>query len=365
MEAKKQLRQLTPYKPGKPIEEVKREFGLEKIVKLASNENPYGCSATVKDAILSEVNQLALYPDGYSAELREALSQFLHVSKDQLIFGNGSDEIVQILSRSYLGEGSNTIMATPTFPQYKHNAIIEGAEVIEVPLVAGEHDLEAMLQAINEQTKIVWLCSPNNPTGNHITESAFAAFMKRVPKHVLVVSDEAYYEYVEAEDYPETVPYLQQYPNLVILRTFSKAYGLAALRVGYGIASEEIISGIEPAREPFNTSRIAQKAALAALQDQDFIKACFTKNRDGIQQYYDFCEAHGLYCFPSQANFVFIDVEQNSDELFNYLLERGYIVRAGTALGYPNAVRITVGSAEQNEAILTHIAAFLASRTTV
>ncbi|MED2972760.1 histidinol-phosphate transaminase [Fictibacillus sp. B-59209] len=359
MEAKSQLLNLKPYQPGKPIEEVKREYGLDKIVKLASNENPYGSSHSVKDAIVSEAAHLGLYPDGYSAELREELSEFLGVKKGNLIFGNGSDEVVQILSRSFLHEGTNTVMAANTFPQYKHNAVIEGAEVREVPLLNGEHDLNEMLKAIDGQTKIVWLCSPNNPTGHYIDQKSFETFMAEVPPHVLVVSDEAYYEYVEAEDFPETITYLDRYPNLVILRTFSKAYGLAALRIGYGIGDEKLITAIEPAREPFNTSRIAQAAARAAIKDQDFISTCSERNREGLQQFYEFCQKRGLDYYPSQANFILIDFKEDSNLLFQHLLERGYIVRSGSALGFPTSLRITIGDKQQNGEIIEHLENYL------
>ncbi|MGG1573834.1 histidinol-phosphate transaminase [Fictibacillus sp. NRS-1165] len=359
MEAKSQLLNLKPYQPGKPIEEVKREYGLSKIVKLASNENPYGSSPSVKDAITAEAANLGLYPDGYSAELREELSRFLGVKKGSLIFGNGSDEVVQILSRSFLREGTNTVMAANTFPQYKHNAVIEGAEVREIPLLNGEHDLDGMLKAIDGQTRIVWLCSPNNPTGHYIDQQSFKSFMADVPDNVLVVSDEAYYEYVVADDFPETIPFLDKYPNLVILRTFSKAYGLAALRIGYGIGNEKLITAIEPAREPFNTSRIAQAAARAAIKDQEFIKSCSDRNREGLQQFYDFCKARGLDYYPSQANFILIDFKQDSNLLFQHLLERGYIVRSGAALGFPTSLRITIGDKEQNSEIIEHLENYL------
>lgn len=355
MEIKSQLRSLKPYQPGKPIEEVKKEYGLDKVVKLASNENPYGCSEKVVPALEEELKQLVLYPDGYSAVLREKLSVMLGVQEKQLIFGNGSDEVVQIICRAFLDQDSNTIMAVPTFPQYRHNAVIEGAEIKEIPVINGEHDLEKMLSSIDARTKVVWLCSPDNPTGRYINEESFIHFMDRVPKHVLVVSDEAYREYVTADDYPETVKLLDQYPNLVILRTFSKAYGLAALRIGYGIGSQDLIQGMEPAREPFNTSRLAQTAALAALEDQEFIRRCREQNTEGLSQYYRFCEEMNLSFFPSQGNFILIDFNRDANDLFQKLLEKGYIVRSGTALGFPSCLRITVGSKEQNNGIITEL----------
>jgi histidinol-phosphate aminotransferase len=362
MKVKVQLQHLKPYQPGKPIEEVKREYGLETVIKLASNENPYGCSTKVKEAIARECEQLAIYPDGYARALREVLAAHLNVKEEQLIFGNGSDEVVQIICRAFLEKGTNTVMATPTFPQYRHNAIIEGAEIREVPLVNGHHDLEAMLAAIDEATRVVWVCSPNNPTGTYVNETALRAFLARVPKHVLVVIDEAYYEYVQADDYPETVPLLSEYENMMILRTFSKAYGLAALRIGYGIAHEKIIRSIEPAREPFNTSRLAQVAAIAALSDQAFIRECVKRNKQGLEQFYRFCEEQQLAYYRSEGNFILIDFGFSGDEVFQYLLERGIIVRSGCALGFPTAVRITVGSQQQNEAIIHALTEMLKER---
>jgi histidinol-phosphate aminotransferase len=354
LQVKEQLLKLKPYQPGKPIEEVKKEFNLTKVVKLASNENPYGSSKKVKQAILNELDQdqLAIYPDGYSALLRTQLAKHLGVDEKEVIFGNGTDEVIQIICRALLLPGKNTVMANQTFPQYKHNAVIEGAEVREVPQVNGEHDLEAMLTQIDENTTVLWICTPNNPTGTYVKKQALIEFLNKVPKHVLVVVDEAYYEYVLAEDYPQTIPMLKDYPNLMILRTFSKAYGLAALRVGYGIASADLIQKIEPAREPFNTNRIAQAAAIAALEDSEFISECIDKNKKGLQQFYRFCEELKLDYYPSEGNFILIDFKRDADEVFQALLQKGFIVRSGNALGFPTSLRITVGTEQQNAEII-------------
>lgn len=359
MKVKNQLLGLSPYKPGKPIEEVKKQFKLEEVVKLASNENPFGCSTKAKEAITSCLEKLAIYPDGYSAKLRLDIANFLNVGEDQLIFGNGSDEIILILCRALLQNGTNTVCAVPSFPQYKHNAIIEGAEVREVPLIEGVHDLEGMLQQIDENTRIVWICNPNNPSGTYVSEEKFKQFMAQVPKDVLVVSDEAYFEYVVSSDYPMTQSLLADYKNLMILRTFSKAYGLASLRIGYGIGHHELIQQIEPAREPFNTSLLAQAAASAALTDQQFIAECKERNRQGLEQFYLFCSANNLHYFPSEGNFILIDFQKPGNEVFQYLLERGFIVRSGEALGFPTSIRITVGSPEQNNAIIEQLTNFL------
>lgn len=360
MRWKKQLLTLTPYQPGKSIESVKKQYNLKQIVKLASNENPFGCSKHVQSALEASQPGFAIYPDGYMTNLRELLAAFLKVDPEALIFGNGSDNIIQMISRSLLHPGANTVMATPTFSQYKHNAVIEGAEVREIPLINGEHNLDKMLAAIDDKTNVVWVCSPNNPTGTYVTENKLVAFLEKVPSHVLVVLDEAYYEYVTAEDSFNAIELTRTYPNLITLRTFSKIYGLASLRVGYGIASPSIIKALDPAREPFNVNSFAQTAALAAIGDQEFIQTCKEKNRLGLAQFYDFCKLNQLKYYPSQTNFILIDFNVDGDRVFQYLLEKGYIVRSGKALGFPTSIRITVGSNEQNEGVLNALSQFLA-----
>lgn len=361
MKVKKQLIGLSPYKPGKPISEVKKQFGLNEVVKLASNENPFGCSNEAKKAISEALDNLAIYPDGYAATIRTEVANLLNVSEEQLIFGNGSDEIIQILCRALLNNETNTVCAVPSFPQYKHNAVIEGAEVREVSLIDGVHDLDGMLGQINENTRIVWVCNPNNPSGTYVSSEVFKNFLAKVPKDVLVVSDEAYYEYVVAEDYPDTTPLLAEFENLMILRTFSKAYGLASLRIGYGVGNPEFIQKIEPAREPFNTSVLAQVAASAALTDKQFLSYCKERNREGLEQFYQFCEKNNLHYYPSQGNFILMDIQKPGNDVFNYLLERGFIVRSGEALGFPTSIRVTVGSTEQNKAIIEQLEKFLNS----
>lgn len=362
MRWKEQLLALTPYQPGKSIEAVKKQYKLNNIVKLASNENPFGCSEQALTALQSNPTSLAIYPDGYATTLRETLAGFLQVDQEELIFGNGSDNLIQIISRALLHPNANTIMASPTFSQYKHNAVIEGAECKEIPLINGEHDLDKMLVAIDGQTNVIWLCSPNNPTGTYIPEKKLTAFLEKVPSDILVVLDEAYYEYVVADDYYDSVNLARKYENLIVLRTFSKIYGLAALRIGYGVANSSIIKALEPAREPFNVNSLGQLAASAAIKDQQFIKLCKEKNRQGLEQFYEFCGQFQLEFYPSQTNFILIDCKLDGDQVFQYLMERGYIVRSGKALGFPTAVRITVGSFEQNEGVLKVLGELLAQK---
>lgn len=360
MRWKEQLLNLTPYQPGKSSAEVKKQYNLDKIVKLASNENPFGSSKRVFPA-LSSIST-AVYPDGYGSELRAALADFLDVGLNELIFGNGSDEIILMISRALLTPNTNTVMAAPTFPQYKHNAVIEGAEVREVPLINGAHNLQGMLSSIDKDTRVVWVCSPNNPTGMYVNNLDLKEFLDKVPKDVLVVLDEAYSEYVVADDYYDAIGLIKDYKNVIVLRTFSKIYGLASFRVGYGIADASIIRALEPAREPFNVNSYAQVAAQAALSDQEFIQECKKKNREGLEQFYQFCHEYNLDYYPSQGNFILIDFKVSGNEVFQYLLERGFIVRSGNALGFPTSVRITVGSSEQNYGVIALLKEFIQSK---
>lgn len=359
MKAKEQLKNLVPYKPGKNVEDVKEELGLKKIVKLASNENPFGCSNAAKKAIEKELGQMAVYPDGYAAVLREKTARFLGLNANQLVFGDGSDEVIQMLCRAYLSPENNTVMPSPSFPQYKHNAVVEGSEIREVPVREGRHDFAAMKAAVDGRTRMVWLCTVNNPSGEYIRHSELVSFLEAVPSDVLVVCDEAYCEYVVADDYVDTLSLLSHYPNLVVTRTFSKAYGLAALRIGYGVAHPDVITTLESIRQPFNTSRIGQAAAAAALEDQEFIEKCRKVNRSGLNKFYRFCEDFNLPYYPSQGNFILIDFKRSGDEVFDYLLKQGYIVRSGTVLGYPTAARITIGSQEETVEIIECLSQWL------
>ncbi|MFC4404355.1 histidinol-phosphate transaminase [Gracilibacillus xinjiangensis] len=361
MQAKLIFKNMAPYTPGKQIEDVKKEYGLSRIVKLASNENPFGYSEKVRQAIPNMLDGLEIYPDGYAKALREELAKRLDVKEEQLTFGCGSDEIVDILCRTFLENGKNTIMATPTFPQYKHNALIQGAEIIEVPLKDGYHDLPSMLEVINSETKIVWLCSPNNPTGALIPKEDLVNFLEKCPEHVLVVLDEAYYEYIDHAKNPNSVSLLNNYENLVVLRTFSKAYGLANLRVGYGVASEEITKLLNITRGPFNTTTISQLSALTALKDTEFLKKTYQENITNKLAFMQFCNEAGLDFYDSEANFLFVKLPTSGDQLFAYLLKNGFIVRSGEALGHPNGVRITIGSKENMEELQQLIKNYLAT----
>ncbi|WP_339227978.1 histidinol-phosphate transaminase [Oceanobacillus sp. FSL K6-2867] len=359
MEAKQILSQLTPYKQGKQTKEIQEEFGLDRIVKLASNENPYGYSAQVKQVLLQGLPEFNVYPDGYTADLRSALASKLEVEESQLVFGSGTEEIIQMLCRTYLVPGSNVVAATPTFGQYKHYSLIEGAEVNEVPVDAdGYHDLNKMLDAIDENTRIVWLCSPNNPMGTVIPKESFKAFLNNCPKHVLIAFDEAYFEYVEPEANIDVLSYLNSHNNLIVMRTFSKAYGLAGLRIGYGIADEAIIEKLNVVRGPFNTTSIAQQAALIALSDQTFIADSYNKNKAVKESFKKFLDQIGWKYFHTETNFILAETPISGTEVFQYLLERGFIVRPGELLGIPNTIRISLGTDEDMNELKRVLLAF-------
>jgi len=357
MHVKPQILTLQAYKPGKPSELVKREYGLDKVVKLASNENPFGCSSKVFEAIKSVADQFAIYPDGASDALSKKVADFLNVKPEELLFGSGADEVIQIISRGLLKSEHNIVCATPTFPQYAHHAVIEGAEVRSIPLVDGVHNLPKMLEQLDDQTKIVWICNPNNPTGTYVNEEDLENFIRAVPVSTCIVLDEAYVEYVTDEDFPNSINLLQKFKNVIILRTFSKAYGLAGFRIGYGIGNAELMAELNIVRLPFNTSMIAQVAAIAAIEDQQFIEHCVSENTKGLEQYSKFCNEQDIPYFPSQTNFIFMQVE-NSADVFEKLQSKGFIIRP-----FPQGIRITIGSQEENEELIQNLKEVLDHKT--
>lgn len=351
MQWKQVLSEMNPYKPGRSTEEVKKRYGLNEVVKLASNENPYGCPSTVAEFLRSSLMPYEIYPDGHATTLREKLAEKHGVSEESILFGNGSDEIITIISRGLLDESKHTIMPTPTFPQYAHNAKIEGADFTEVPLVNGQHDLSAHLAAITDKTAVMWICNPNNPTGNLIPHAELLDFLQKVPQSILVVLDEAYFEYVTDPAHVDSLTLLDKFPNIIVLRTFSKAYGLASFRIGYGIGSSEIISQLNKIRNPFNNNTLAVAVATKALEDDAFIRLCRDRNEVQRNRYKNFANKNGLHMFDSETNFVLIEVPGDADEAAEFLLKQGYIVRSGNALGTPGYIRITVGTDEQNSGL--------------
>jgi histidinol-phosphate aminotransferase len=352
MQPKSNIVHLPVYQPGKPIEDVKRELGLTEVIKLASNENPGGCSESAKAAVIESLSLTHIYPDGASVELTALLAEKLNVQPNQIIFGAGSSDIILMTARAFLAPGDETIMADETFSQYKHNAEVENARIVEVPLKDGRHDLPAMLAKVTPRTKILWICNPNNPTGTIVSHEELKAFMKAVPTDVLVVLDEAYGEFVYDESYSNGVSMISEHRNLLVLRTFSKIYGLASLRIGYGIGHPDVIRFVNQVREPFNTSRAAQAAAKASLADDDFLQSCRQANASGIRYLQEQFDRMGLAYFPSFGNFVMVDVKRPSPEIFDALLRRGIIVRARWTY-YPTYIRVSVGTQAENETFIS------------
>ncbi len=349
MYGKEILNSLSAYQQGKQISEVQKEFNLDKIIKLASNENPYGFSESIRDLFLNMELDLEIYPDGYATNLRNVLAEKLQVDKDKLVFGNGSDEIISFICRAFLEIGSNTVMATPTFTQYRHNSLIEGAEIREVPTVNGYHDLDVMLKEVDDQTNVVWICAPDNPSGTLVSETSLKEFLNQIPTRTLIVLDEAYYEFVKAEKKYDTNELLKLYPNLIVLRTFSKAYGLAGLRIGYGLMNQEIAHKLNVVRGAFNTTKIAQDAAIKALEDEDFLNKTVENNLVIKKDFVEFLQDNGFKVYDSETNFILVEVPGKGNDAALHLLKQGYIVRSGELLGYDDTIRITIGKEEDME----------------
>lgn len=347
---KKILDQVTPYKPGKPIEEVKRELRLENVIKLASNENPLGPSQRVLEAIAAAAKDVNRYPDGGCFYLREALSDKLKVSGDNIVFGNGSDEVILLALHAFVNPGDEVVIASPTFLVYNIASMIKGAEIRTIPMKDYRYDLGGMLDAINEKTRVVFIANPDNPTGSYVTAKELDKFIEAVPEDVLVFIDEAYYEFASGNDYPETLKLIKREDRSVVLaRTFSKAYGLAGLRVGYGLARADIAEVLNKVREPFNVNSVAQAAALAALGDEDAVNAFVTLVKDEKKRFYGVFDSLGLKYVPSLANFVLVDTGRDSQKMFDYLLKRGVIVRDMTVWKLTGFIRVNIGLEEEND----------------
>ncbi|PKM82818.1 MAG: histidinol-phosphate transaminase [Firmicutes bacterium HGW-Firmicutes-13] len=347
--ARKIIFDIKPYVPGKPIEEVERELGIKDIIKMASNENPFGPSPKALEAMKEALPKIHLYPDGNCFYLREALALKLGVEIDNLIVGNGSDEILKLLAETFLEPGDEIIIAQPSFSEYEFVGKIMGAACIFVPLKDFTHDLEAMCRAVTDKTKMVFICNPNNPTGTIVKKAEVEAFLKDLEPQVLVVFDEAYYEYVTDEQYPESLDYVGEGQNVITLRTFSKIYGIAGQRIGYGIAKPRLISALNRVREPFNVNTLAQVGALAALGDDGHVAKSRRGNTEGYEYLTGWFKEKGLFFVSSQANFIFLEVKVDSQKLFREMLKEGIIVRTGDIFDYPQFIRVTIGTMEENK----------------
>ncbi len=348
--AKKSIHTIKPYVGGKPIEEVKREFRLKSVVKLASNENPYGPSPKVVQAIANAARELNRYPDGDCFYLREALAKKLKVNPKQFIFGNGSDEIIVFAARAFLKPGDEVVIAKPSFLIYKLASKIEGAKIKEVPLNKDfRYNLAAMKKAVTRKTKIVFLGNPDNPAGWYFTAHEIRAFLKGLPQNTLVFIDEAYYEYVAQKDYADSLKILRSNKNVIVTRTFSKMYGLAGLRVGYGIAHPEVVDYLDRVREPFNVNTLAQVGAVAVLKDKAYYKALARKIERQRQYLYKNLRALNLSFVESCTNFILIKVGTRASSIVRALLKKGVIVRDMSAWGMKDYLRVSIGKATENK----------------
>jgi histidinol-phosphate aminotransferase len=352
---------LTPYVPGKPISETERELGIRGVVKLASNENPYGPSPKAVAAIERALSSLHDYPDGGAFYLKQALAKRHGVGLESLIVGNGTNELLEILLRTCLRPGENTVYAAPSFIVYKLVPLAMGIEVRDVPLTAGlKYDLPAMARAVDERTKLVIIGNPNNPTGTYVTKKDLDAFLAAIPDSVIVVLDEAYFEYVTAADYPDGMTYVNKRERLMVLRTFSKCYGLAGLRIGFGVAEPKLIDFLNRGRQPFNTNSLGQVGALAALDDGEHVAMSVERTRHEMARLVPALRRMGLTVYDSQANFVLVDFARDADAIFKKLLGEGVIVRPMGPYGLPKAARITIGTPPQNDKLLAALTKVLA-----
>lgn len=348
------VRNLTPYQPGKPIEELERELGIASSIKLASNENPLGPSPHVIKAAQEALLRAHIYPDGGCYELKQALANYLSVNTQQITVGNGSENILELIVKAYLHRDDTAVISQYAFLTIPILIQSYGCHAKVVPAQNWGHDIDGMIKAIDEKTRVLFLVNPNNPTGTYTNKDDFVKLLKQVPPHVLIVVDEAYSEYINQADYPDALEFLDSYPNLVITRTFSKVFGLAALRLGYAISSPEIADILNRSRLPFNVNTIAAKAACAALQDKQHIKSSVDLNNIGMQQMLSGLNKLGMSYITSLGNFVSIAVH-DAVNIYQKLLHEGVIVRPLHAYQMPKHIRVTIGTPEQNERFLETI----------
>ena len=347
---KRHIAELKPYEPGKPIETLERELGIAGSIKLASNENPLGPSPKAVEAIQRAAAGVHRYPDGAAHRLRQALSARLGVQPEQLVFGCGCDELLELVAKAFLGPGDEAVFAWPSFAMYPIVVQGMGASALRVPLDADlVHDLPALAKAVTPRTRVVIVCNPNNPTGTSVSAAAFDAFAAELPPDVLLVVDEAYREYATRSDFPDALAWVARRPGTAVLRTFSKIYGLAGARVGYGVMDAELASWLDRARHPFNVSLLAEEAALAALGDEEHVRRTLEVTHEGLRFLRRELAGLGFETWPSDANFLLVRAGAG---IYDLLLREGVIVRPMGGFGLPEHVRITVGTREENERVL-------------
>lgn len=342
------LNKIKPYSPGKSIEEVKAEFGLETVYKMASNENPLGPSPKATEAIMASLKTIHIYPDGGSMELKDAIGKSLNLTSKEIIVGNGSDEIIKLLGESFLAPGDTIIMGDPSFSEYDYVGNLMGAMVKKVPLLENSFSLDGILEAIDETVKIIALCNPNNPTGTVLLKEEPISFVAKVPENIVIVLDEAYKEYAGADFYSGLEFIREGRENILVLHTFSKIYGLAALRVGYGLGHERLIRWINRAKEPFNVNLLAQVGAKAALADREHLQGSLDLNEKGKAYLYGEFDKRGFKTTATGANFIWTDLGVSSLLVFQGLLKKGVVIRPGHVFGANTHIRVTIDKPEVN-----------------
>ncbi|MFH1856719.1 MAG: histidinol-phosphate transaminase [Candidatus Omnitrophota bacterium] len=346
--ARQNILKINPYKPGKPISEVKREHGLKNVIKLASNENPLGASPKATAAIRKALSSINLYPDGNCFSLKEKLAVSLKINSNSITFGNGSNELIELILKAFLNEGEEVLMSKPDFLIYKLATLQENGSPIEVPLKKFVCDLEAVREKITKKTKIIFIANPNNPIGTYVSKKNLENFIKKVPKNIIIVLDEAYFEFALEKDYPNGIDYVK-FANVIVLRTFSKSYGLAGLRIGYAVTNAFFVDCLNKARQPFNVNSLAQAGAEAALSDKDFLNKTVTMTQEQKDYLYGKFEEMNLEYIKSATNFILLNCKTKGELVFDKLLKKGIIVRDMKAYGLDEWIRVTVGKPSENQ----------------
>lgn len=355
---------LTPYVPGKPVSELERDLGIRDAVKLASNENPLGPGSRARDAIATLLGELGRYPDGGGFELRRVLADYHIVSPTAITLGNGSNDVLDLVARVFLQPGTESVFSEHAFAVYPIATQSAGATARIAKARDYGHDLDAMAALVNDRTRVVWIANPNNPTGTWLPADALKSFIGALPRTCMVVVDEAYTEYVSEPDFPDATHWVEAFPNLIVTRTFSKAHGLAALRIGYGISNARVADLLNRVRQPFNVNALAQVAAISAISDREHVRASVELNRAGMRQLTEAFERLGLAYIPSVGNFVTVDLGRTANSINEDLLRRGIIVRPVGNHGLPNHLRISIGLEEENARFIAALEDVLAQSTT-
>lgn len=358
---RKELDGIPVYRPGKPIDDVKRELGLETVVKLASNENPIGFSPKVKEAVEKALLEVNLYPDGNATVLKETIAKKFNVTPDMVLPTCGSDEMVDLISKSFINSGDEVIMSEVTFPRYYITAQMMGANIVKIPLKNLGYDIEAFKKAVNPNTKLVWLCNPNNPTGTIFTENELTELLDIISPTTLVIYDEAYNEFVTNSEYPkDSIGIMRKYPNVIVMKTLSKAYGLAGLRIGYTIGDPEILSIINRVRNPFNVTLLTQAAAIASINDDDFLSKVVKLNTEGKLYLYSEFDKLGIEYAKTEANHIIFNSKNDSTTVFDKLLKKGVIIRPQTGFNPNTWLRVSIGTMEENKIFIKCLKEILA-----